>query len=92
MIDKMKCIDCGKETSNTIQERCLKCHEEIEDIRFIECPQCGFWEQFPADMARADSQEFAFVELADDNNGVYKCPECKTKTTSTIESVEKGGK
>lgn len=54
----------------------------MEEIRLIQC-KCGNWEEFPADMPRHASQSFDLVEIADDNQGVYKC-NCGAEVTSTI--------
>ena len=56
-------------------------------VRQINCCniECDNWEEFPADMPRHKSQTFEWIEDTENNQALYKCPDCGEITESTIE-------
>ena len=56
----------------------------MERTLSIICPQCGNWEEQPADQPRYAVQGFELVECMEDGNGRYRCTSCGNEVVSSI--------
>lgn len=58
---------------------------EYELSNYFECPDCGYFEQLPADQQR-HHMAAACLELGETNDkyALYECPDCLTRSWSKV--------